>query len=198
MSSATGRSRWARPRISSIAPLRAAAECFCPPYGVAREDRSRLRITLEDPEGIRPRLTLRHRGERRLFLRANYLSAEADVPGAGPSQDGMLSFRFRGPLKRQRASLRWRRPVDGGEAWARRLEAPLLRGARQVQAIERLEIHWDASRRVWRLWLETLSGSMLGGFMSPMPIAVPFDPAEAVGIMAMMDVLAETGRASTG
>lgn len=177
-----------------MAPLRAAAERFCPPYRVAREDRSRLRVTLRDPEGARPELILRHRGERRLFLKANYLSAEADVPGLGPSQDGMLSFRFRGPLRRQRARLRWRRPVEGGEVWARRLEPPLLRAVREVQAIERLEIHWDASRHLWRLRLETLSGSMLGGFMSPMPIAVPFDSAEAVGIIGMVDALAATGR----
>jgi hypothetical protein len=35
---------------------------------------------------------------------------------------------------------------------------------------------------------------MVGGFLSPLPIAVPFDPAEAEGIIGMVDALAVTAR----
>lgn len=181
-----------RPRVSSAGVLRSAARRFAPAYRIEEVARSGLRITLRDPHGVRPDLTLRHRYQRRLFLRANYLVAEARVPGAGPPQDGELSFRFRGPLSRQRASLRWVRPVDGGGTWTDRLEQPLLQAIRNVQAVESVRIRWQARNRTWHLYLETLSGSMLSGFMSPLPIPVPIERQEADGIIALVDALASS------
>lgn len=178
-----------RPAVSSAGVLEGAARKFCPPYEIADTDPARLRIRLRDPAERRPDLLLRHRHERRLFLKANYLVAEAEVPGSGPEEDGELSFRFRGPLARQRASLRWRRPVADGESWTARLEAPLLEGIRRVEAVESFRVRWDARSRTWHLRLETLSGSMLGGFMSPLPIPVPIDPHEVEGIIALVDAL---------
>ena len=182
-----------RPAVSSAGVLENAARKFCPPYEIAESDPARLRVRLRDPTGRRPDLLLRHRHERRLFLKANYLVAEAEIPGAGPVEDGELSFRFRGPLARQRASLRWRRPVAGGEVWTARLEAPLLEGIRRVEAVESFRVRWSAASRTWHLRLETLSGSMLGGFMSPLPIPVPIDPHEVEGIIALVDALSGTG-----
>jgi hypothetical protein len=43
---------------------------------------------------------------------------------------------------------------------------------------------------VWRVRLETLSGSMMSGFMTPLPVAVPFDQREADSFIALVDVLA--------
>jgi hypothetical protein len=177
--------------VSSAGVLEHAARRFCPPYELG--ETSGLRIRLRDPGGVRPALTLRHRHERRLFLKANYLVAESDVPGAGPPEDGELSFRFRGPLARQRATLRWRRPIRDGAPWAARLERPLLRAIRSVQAVESFRVRWSAGDRRWHLYLQTLSGSMLGGFMSPLPIPVPIDREEAEGIIAIVDALASTG-----
>lgn len=175
-----------------MAPLRAAADRFCPPYEVAEEDRRGLRVILKDPAGDRPPLTLRHRAERRLFFRANYLAAEADVPGAGPPEDGELVFRFRGPLSRQRSSVRWRQPPPHGEQWRARLSDSLVEAAGKVEAVQSLSIGWDAAASAWRLRLTTMSGSMVGGFLAPLPIAVPFDAAEAEGIIGMVDALAAT------
>ncbi|MGH2674216.1 MAG: hypothetical protein ACRDH1_02195 [Actinomycetota bacterium] len=185
--------RMKRPQVSSAGVLATAARRFCPPYEIDEVSSSGMRIGLRDPRGVRPELTLRHRHERRLFLKANYLVVESAVPGAGPSEDGELSFRFRGPFARQKASLRWRRPVQDGPAWSDRLEEPLLRGIRDVQAVESFRIRWDVAERTWHLYLETLSGSMLGGFMSPLPIPVPIDAEEVEGIIALIDALASTG-----
>lgn len=183
-----------RPAVSSAGVLEGAARKFCPPYEMEDIDHAGLRVRLRDPAGRRPDLLLRHRHERRLFLKANYLVAEADVPGAGPEEDGELSFRFRGPLAKQRASLRWRRPVPDGAAWVARLEEPLLAAIRRVEAVESFRVRWTAESRTWHLRLETLSGSMLGGFMSPLPIPVPIDAAEVEGIIALADALSATKR----
>jgi hypothetical protein len=186
------RRRGRPPGASSIDALKGVATRFCPPYRVREVEASALTIRLEDDEGNRPGLTLRHRHERRLFFRANYLVVESSVPGEGPAEDGELAFRFRGPLSRQRASLRWRKPVRGGEEWAGRLEPPLREGIDDVEGIEALHIGWNARRRLWRLSLKTLSGSMVGGFMVMVPIAVPLEPREAEGIIRMIDALAGT------
>ena len=183
-----------RPQVSSAGVLDAAARKFCPPYRLDEVAPSGLRIRLRDPDALRPDLILRHRFERRFFLRANYLVAEADVPGTGPAEDGELRFRFRGRLGRQHASLRWHRPIEEGTEWTDRLEEPLLRGIERVQAVEAFRILWSAGDRRWHLYLETLSGSMLGGFMSPLPIPVPIDQEEVDGIIAIVDALAATGR----
>jgi hypothetical protein len=182
-----------RPGVSTLDTLRAAARKFCPPYRVGSVEPAALSITLEDPEGRRPNLRLRHRHERRLFFRANYLVAESSVPGQGPSGDGDLRFRFRGPIGRQRASLRWLGDAAGADEWTERLREPLTRGLSDVEGIESLEIHWNARRRLWQLRLKTLSGSTVGGFMVLMPIPIPLEAAEARGIIGMIDALADTG-----
>jgi hypothetical protein len=187
--SRTGRGR---PQVSSFQALRHAAGRFDPPYAVAEESESALRVLLRDPSGKRPDVILRHRHDRRLFFRANYLVVEAAVPGDGPPEDGELRFRFRGPFSRQRASLRWRTDVPGGSGWTRRLEDPLLRAIDDIQAVESLRILWHARSKTWRLELKTLSGSMVGGFMTAMPISVPLEPAEARGIVALVDALGAT------
>lgn len=186
----SGRRR--RPQVSSLGVLRQAARRFCPPYEVKDEAKSALRITLVDPTRQRPDLSLRHRYVRRLFFKANYLVAESRIPGDGPAEDGQLSFRFRGPLSRQRSSVRWKNPVEGGERWTERLEAPLLDRVGAIQAVESLHIAWRARQRSWHLYLETLSGSMVGGFMTAMPIAVPIDPGEVKAIIGLIEILAET------
>ena len=114
------------------------------------------------------------------------------MPGNGPSRDGELAFRFRGPFRRQRAALAWREPLADGEAWIRRLEAPLLAGLAGVEAVQSLRIRWLPRSREWRLILETMSGSVMSGFMAPLPIPVAFERREAQGIIAMVDALAAT------
>lgn len=187
-----GKRRKGRPAVSSIGVLRQAAGRFSPPYRLDAEADRALTITLKDPSGNRPDLTLRHRQERRLFLKANYLVAESAVAGEGPPEDGELAFRFRGPFSRQRASIRWRRPVTEGEEWLARLEEALLRGVSKVEAVQSFRIRWTAATHVWHLRLETMSGSMVGGFMAALPIAVPLDKEEADGIIDCIDALAAT------
>jgi hypothetical protein len=181
-----------RPAVSTIDTLKGVATLFCPPYRIQEVESSALSIRLGDPAGERPDLTLRHRYERRLFFRANYLVVESSVPGEGPPEDGDLAFRFRGPLSRQRARLRWRKPVRGGQEWADRLREPLLDGIGEVEGVEAFQIHWNARRRLWQLRLKTLSGSMIGGFMVLMPIAVPIEPQEVRGIIRMIEALTST------
>jgi hypothetical protein len=187
------RPRTRRPRVSSFHLLRDAARRFEPQYEVAEQSDSELRIRLHDPAGRRPDVVLRHRHERRLFFRANYLVVLADVPGAGPTENGELRFRFRGPLARQKASLRWKDDVPNGAVWTDRLQDPLLEALRSIEAVESLRIRWHARSRTWHLDLKTVSGSMVGGFMTAMPIAVPLEPEEVRGIVAMVDALAATG-----
>jgi hypothetical protein len=182
-----------RPKPSSFGLLRQVAERFRPKYAVEEESAGRLRILLRDPSGQRPNIVLRHSQARRLFFRANYLLIESEVPGRGPSEDGELRFRFRGPMSRRRASLRWRNPVPDGERWAEELDEPLHQGLRRVEAVESFDVRWNARRGVWRMELRTLSGSMVGGFMTAMPISVPFDPEEAAGVVALVDALSATG-----
>lgn len=178
--------------MSSLDTLRGVASKFCPPYRLGKVEPRALSLTLEDPDGRRPDLRLRHRHERRLFFRANYLVAESSVTGEGPSEDGELRFRFRGPPSRRGSRLRWRGDAAGGADWAERLREPLMRGLASVEGVESLEIHWNARRRLWQLRLKTLSGSMVGGFMILLPISVPMEPQEAEGIILMIDALART------
>jgi hypothetical protein len=187
---APGRS--GRPRISSFDVLHDAARRFRPQYEIAERSVSALRLRLRDPRGVRPDLVVRHRHDRRLFFRANYLVVEADIPGDGPSTDGELRFRFRGPLSRQRASLRWRSEVPEGERWTEMLQTPLLDALDPIGAVESLHIWWRARNRSWHLELKTLSGSMVGGFMTAMPIAVPLEAGEVEGIVGLVDALAST------
>lgn len=193
MSEARRRRLPVRPKPSSFGVLRQVAKRFQPAYRIEEESPTGLRILLRDPSGERPNVVLRHRQARRLFFRANYLLIQSDVPGRGPSADGELRFRFRGPMSRRRASLRWRNPVPDGEGWAKQLDEPLHEGLRRVEAVESFDVRWNAQHGVWRMELRTLSGSMVGGFMTAMPIAVPFDQEEAAGIVALVDALSATG-----
>lgn len=186
------RGRLARPRVSSFSALEQAATRFRPFYEVVDRSERALSIRLRDPQGHRPDVVLRHRQFRRLFFKANYLVVESDVPGAGPATDGKLAFRFRGPLARQRATLRWKDEVDGGEPWIDRLQQPLLSALRGIEAVEEFGIRWRARTRTWHLELETISGSMVGGFMTAMPIAVPLEAGEVEGIVGLVDALAAT------
>jgi hypothetical protein len=172
--------------------LHDAATRFCPPYEIDAERPSALRITLRDPTGERPKVTLLHRYERRLFLKASYLRVESSVPGEGPSRGGELRFRFRGWFASQRSSLSWKQPVAGGAEWLQRLEGPLRSAVGRVEAVQALAIRWSPDRHVWRLELETMSGSMMSGITSFLPIAVPFDREEAEGIIALIDALGGT------
>ena len=79
------------------------------------------------------------------------------------------------------------------ERWVAQLDEPLHQGLQRVEAIESFDVRWNARRGVWRMELRTLSGSMVGGFMTAMPIAVPFDPEEAAGVVALVDALSATG-----
>jgi hypothetical protein len=153
------------------------------------ESKSRLRIKLRDPSGIRPDISLRHRHVRRLFFRANYTRITCDVPGDGPRTDGELTFRFLGWFSRQRGSATWRKEPLGGEEWLRLHRQPLLDAVRSVEAVQSARILWSAEHRMWRIELETLSGSMMSGITAFLPIAVPFDRSEAEGIIAMIDRL---------
>ena len=185
-----GASRWRRPPISSYEPLREAARRFCPPYEVLEESKARLRIKLRDPQGRRPDVTLRHRNERRLFLKANYLHISSTVPGKGPSVDGQITFRFRGWLSRQRANPTWTSEGSGSDEWLDRLREPLGRAVADIQAVQSLRIAWSARRGAWRIELKTMSGSMVSGITAMVPIAVPFDREEAAGFIAIIDALA--------
>ena len=182
-------SKWRRPPVSSFGPLREAAERFCPPYEVHEESKGALRIKLRDPSRMRPDLTLSHRHVRRLFLRANYTRITCNVPGDGPESDGELAFRFLGWFSRQRGSVSWKKRPSGGDEWLRRLRTPLLDAVRNIEAVQSAHVLWSAKRRVWRIELETLSGSMMSGITAFLPIAVPFDPKEAGGVLAMVDAL---------
>jgi hypothetical protein len=185
-----------RPAPSSFELLRQVAARFRPAYAPRSESRSGLRIVLGDARGEGPDIVLRHRQARRLFFRANALVVQADVPGRGPPADGELRFRFRGPLSRQRASLRWKQDVPEGGAWTKALEGPLQDGLAKIEAVESFQVRWNARAEVWRLELRTLSGSLVGGFMTAMPIPVPFDTREASGIVELVDALAATRRSS--
>ncbi len=65
-------------------------------------------------------------------------------------------------------------------------------GVRRINAIESLRSGWTARDRTWHFQLQTISGSMVGGFMSPLPIAVPLEREEALGVIALVDALAAT------
>jgi len=184
---------WRPPRVSSMPSVKEAARRFCPPYVVAEEAPWALRVKLTDPSGRRPDISVGHRHERRLFLKANYLSLSSAVRGRGPGQDAELTFRFRGPFSRQRTRLGWAAPVPGGPEWLAQVEDPLLEAVRGIEAVQLLRMRWSAEEGVWRVRLETLSGSMMSGFMTPLPVAVPFDQREAESFIALVDVLAAPG-----
>ena len=187
-----GGNAFRRPRVSSTELLRQVASRFCPPYEVERDKAGELRIILRDQTGRRPNISVSHRYVRKLFFRANYTHVGSTVPGSGPAVTGQIAFRFRGPIARQRSSLRWSSHVPDGERWLALLRDPLLRAVGSIEGIEELTIGWSPERESWRLELKTLSGSMVSGITAFLPIAVPFDRKEAEGVIAMVDALAAT------
>lgn len=192
MSTPDGRSGFRRPRVSSFGLLEQVASAFRPPYEVEKRQPADVRLILRDPSDRRSNISVSHRYERRLFFRANYLHIGSTIPGSGPPTAGQIAFRFRGPISRQRSSLRWGSPVADGERWLAHLEEPLLQAVGSIEAIESLTIRWSPERGSWRLELKTLSGSMVSGITAFLPIGVPFDRKEALGVIAMVEALAST------
>jgi hypothetical protein len=164
---------------------------FCPPYELSEPDRKRPGITLIDPSGRRPHIVVRHRYEKRLFLRANYLSLSASVVGVGPHEPAELTVRLRGPLSRQRASVRWKTSIADGDGWLARFEDPLLAAAGGVEAVQSLSATWVPKRHTWSLRLETMSGSMVSGMMAGLPIAIPFETREAQAFINLVDAFVD-------
>jgi hypothetical protein len=174
--------------------LEEVAERFCPPYERAEPDRKRPGITLHDPSGRRPSIVVRHRYEKRLFLRANYLSLSAAVAGVGPHGPAELEVKLRGPLSRQHASVRWKTATIDGDSWMDRFRDPMLAAVQGVEAVQSLSATWAPKRREWSVRLETMSGSMVSGMMAGMPIAVPFEAREAEAFMELVEAFVEAAR----
>jgi hypothetical protein len=168
------------PAGAAWAHLRAAAAAFSPPLEVAREQPSRLALTLRDPRSD-AEVHLRYRSERGLFVRTYFLAVEADVPGAGPSAPGELVLR--------RRRLAWRRPRPaGGAPWRDRLAGELSEPLRGLP-IERLSLRWRPETSAWRVNLETLAGSVTATFFPPLETPNPLHRAEAAAIRALLDAL---------
>lgn len=169
--------------------LREVADRFSPPYEISMSDPQRG-LRLVDPSDRHPAISIRHRYQRRLFLRANYLQLTSTVRGEGPEEDAELVVRFRGPLSRQRARLDWRTSVPGGEEWLAGCRDRLVETAGGIEAVELMTAAWSVKKQTWRLRVETMSGSMVSGILAALPIAVPFDRKEAIAFMALIDVFA--------
>jgi hypothetical protein len=182
----TGRRRgWRTPGVSARPLLREVASRFSPAYEVEAGALGGIRLT--DRSGRRPAIFVSHRYERRLFLRANYLAISATVPGRGPATDAELVAKMRGPLSKQRATIRWKRPPLDGDEWLERLTAPMLEAAKGIEAVQSLRATWSPERAAWLLRVETMSGSMVSGMMAAAPIAVPFEQREASSFVALVD-----------
>lgn len=161
------------------------AGSFCPPYEI--EEGKGPGIRLRDPAGARPSIFLRHRYEKRLFLRATYLAVSVKIPGSGPKEPAELTVRIRGPLSRQRATVSWRHPIDGGDIWKDRLGDALNEAVNGVEAVQSASATWSPTKGEWSIRLETMSGSLVSGMMAAMPIAVPFERREASSIVDLVD-----------
>jgi hypothetical protein len=185
------RGAWRPPPVPSTGVLQEVAQQFCPPYEIADTERKRPGVRLRDPTGRRPDVLVRHRYEKRLFLRANYLSLSATVAGAGPVGAVDLAVRLRGPLSRQRATVHRKEQGADGRDWFERLRDPLLEAANSVEAVQSLSATWSPKRREWSVRLETMSGSMVSGMMAGLPIAVPFEPKEASAFIGLVDAFVE-------
>jgi hypothetical protein len=180
--------------VPSTGVLREVAQQFCPPYEISDPDRKRPGFRMSDPSGRRPDLLARHRYEKRLFLRANYLALSAVIPGAGPPEPAELTVKLRGPLSRQRATVRWKVPITEGNEWMDRLREPLLDATNGIEAIQTLSARWIPKRGEWSLHLETMSGSMVSGMMAGLPIAVPFERREAAAFIDLVDAFVDASR----
>ena len=190
----SARRGWRPPPVPSTGVLEEVAERFCPPYERAEPDLKRPGITLFDPTGRRPNIVVRHRYEKRLFLRANYLSLSASVAGAGPDEPAELVVKLRGPLSRQRASVRWKTATTDGDPWLARFRDPMLAAVRGVEAVQSLSATWAPRRHEWSVRLETMSGSMVSGMMAGLPIAVPFEAREAAAFVELVEAFIEAVR----
>jgi hypothetical protein len=177
--------------VPSTGVLREVAQQFCPPYEITDADRKRPGFRLRDPSSRRPDVLARHRYEKKLFLRANYLALSATVEGAGPVGPAELTVKLQGPLSRQRATVSWKTPIIDGDEWMDRLREPLLEAANGIEAIQTLSARWTPKRNEWLLHLETMSGSMVSGMMAGLPIAVPFERREAAAFIDLVDAFVE-------
>ncbi len=79
--------------------------------------------------------------------------------------------------------------MSDGAPWLERLASPLMDGASGVEALQSLVVRWNARRRLWRLELETMSGSVVSGMGAFIPVAVPFDRSEADSVVALVETL---------
>jgi hypothetical protein len=174
--------------------LKEVAEQFCPPYERGEQDPKRPGITMRDPSGRRPSIVVRHRYEKRLFLRANYLSLSASIAGVGPDEPAELAVRLRGPLSRQRASVRWKTAIADGDTWMTLFRDPMLAAAQGVEAVQSLSATWAPKRREWSVRLETMSGSMVSGMLAGLPIAVPFEQREAAAFVDLVEAFVDVSR----
>lgn len=174
--------------------LREVAQQFCPPYEISDPDPKRPGLRMRDPSGRRPDVLVRHRYEKRLFLRANYLALSATVAGRGPVEAAELIVKLRGPLSRQHAKVSWKAPLIDGDEWMDRLRVPLLEAASGIEAIQTLSSRWTPKRGEWSLHLETMSGSMVSGMMAGLPIAVPFERREAAAFIDLVDAFVDASR----
>jgi hypothetical protein len=161
--------------------LRAAAEAFCPPFGIAAENPGRLMIELRALDGG-DELRLRYRSERGLFLRTYYLVIESNLPGEGPAKAGELVL--------SRRKLRWKRPrPPGGEVWTERLASPDVKAALRRVQVERLRLSWEPVEATWNLRLETLLGSVTVTFFPPLETANPLRREEAQAVEALVQAV---------
>ena len=187
MSEGRRRRGWRAAPVPSKPLLREVADRFSPPYEISSEAPQRG-LRLVDPSGSQPDISIRHRYQRRLFLRANYLQLTSTVRGGGPEEDAELVVRFRGPLSRQRARVAWKASVPGGDEWLAGCRDRLVEEAGGIEAVELMTAAWSAKKQTWRLRVETMSGSMVSGILAALPIAVPFERHEATSFMGLIDV----------
>lgn len=154
------------------------AAAFCPPLEVAVEEPGRLRVFLHNPE-TGDEIALRYRSQRGLFLRTYLLVVEAEVAGSGPAGPGELVLRHR--------RLRWRRPQPrDGRLWRERLGSSELLVAMRPLQVERLTARWEPERSLWRLTLETLSGSVTVTFFPPLFTPNPLTREEAGAFLELV------------
>jgi hypothetical protein len=170
--------------------LRAAAEAFCPPFEIAQETPGRLMLELRALDSG-DQLRLRYRSERGLFLRTYYLVIEADLPGEGPAEAGELVL--------SRRKLRWKRPrPQGGEPWSGVFASPEVKAALKRVQVERLGLSWEPRQASWRLWLESLIGSVTVTFFPPLETPNPLKREDAQAVEALVRAVRRAQVSNTG
>lgn len=161
--------------------LREAGEAFCPPFAIVAETPERLALVLRTADSGE-QVMLHYRSERGLFLRTFYLVIEAELNGDGPPEAGTLVLR--------RGKLRWRRPKPrDARRWSDNLRSPDVQAALKQLQIERLRLSWEPPQALWRLALETLSGSITVTFFPPLMTPNPLTRDEARAIESLLRAL---------